>query len=200
MKRLWTEVMLKYMRGEGLNKSYKDNIQDIEEKFGVQLNINQIKACRCNRKISSNRTGRFTNGHVPANKGKKGKTVGRMAETQFKKGQKPINHRPIGSERIDVDGYTWEKVAEPNKWREKHVRIWEAFYGKRPKSHAVIFADGDKQNFDIDNLLLVSRAQLVRMNQNGLIQQDAELTRTGANVANLMNEIGKAKRRNKHDD
>jgi hypothetical protein len=58
----------------------------------------------------------------------------------------------------------------------------------------VIFGDGDKQNIDISNLMLVSRKQLVRLNQNGLIQGDIELTRTGIIIADVMSKIGERRK------
>ena len=50
-------------------------------------------------------------------------------------------------------------------------------------------------NFDPDNLILVSRKQLVRMNQRGLIHDDAELTKTGAIIADIYNKIGERKKK-----
>ena len=57
--------------------------------------------------------------------------------------------------------------------------------------------DGNKRNFDPDNLILVSRAQLVRLNQGNLIQNDAELTRTGITIADIQNKIGERKKAKK---
>ena len=75
----------------------------------------------------------------------------------FKKGDIPSNKKPIGSERIIKDGYTEIKVAEPNKWESpKHRVIWEKVNGKISKGYALVFADGNKQNFGLDNLILVS--------------------------------------------
>ena len=111
----------------------------------------------------------------------------------------PQTWKPVGTETVRADGYTWVKVAEPNKWREKHKIIWEAAYGQAPKSHAVIFADGDKQNIMLENLILVSRAQLVRLNQNDLIARDAELTKTGILVADIISKTAQRRRGSKYN-
>ena len=95
----------------------------------------------------------FQKGSVPFNKGMKGICAKGCEKTWFKKGQKPINHRPLGSERITVDGYTEVKVEEPNKWRLKQQIVWEEHCGVVPKGYVLIVADGDKTNFDIKNLL-----------------------------------------------
>lgn len=47
-------------------------------------------------------------------------------KTMFRKGNIPANHKPIGYERINADGYIEVKVAEPNKFRLKH-----RWFGKR---------------------------------------------------------------------
>jgi hypothetical protein len=110
-------------------------------------------------------------------------------KTSFKKGDIPANHREVGSERINVYGYTEVKVAEPNKWKLKHRVIYEEHYGEIPKNHNVIFADGNKLNLDINNLVLVNKDQLLVLNKNELIKDNADLTKAGVNVANLMIKI-----------
>src|SRR5690242_9457890 len=55
---------------------------------------------------------RFPKGHVPANKGlrRPGWAPGRMRETQFTKGQMPHNWRPVGSLRVNSEGYLDIKI------------------------------------------------------------------------------------------
>jgi len=161
--------------------------------FSLNLGLNQIKAYKKNHKLSSGLDGRFPPKHTPFNKGKKG--IGGWEPTQFKEGNRPWNYQPVGSQRINGDGYVDIKIADPNKWKGKHILTWEAANGPVPKGHAVIFGDGNKRNFELDNLILVSRKQLVRLNQHNLIQNDAELTRTGVIIADIYNKIGARKRR-----
>jgi len=144
----------------------------------------------------------FRKGHVPANKGTHPPTVGRMAETQFKKGQVSQNHLPVGSVRVrrsykGKKPYVWEKVAEPNKWRMKHVLEWERHNGPVPKGKIVVFADGDTLNTDISNLLLVSRSQHAVMNRWGIKGCDKDHAEVAANIASLKIQISKAKRAKK---
>lgn len=137
---------------------------------------------------------RFPKGHVPANKGKKGISFPGSEATQFKKGHTPQTWKPIGTETIRSDGYTWVKIAEPNKWREKHALIWENANGPVPKGYVLLFADGNQRNITLENLILVSRAQLVRLNQKGLIGSNADLTRAGLLVADIMAKMAERKR------
>jgi len=162
---------------------------------GEPLTESQLKSFIGNNHVNTGRTGRFPKGHEPYNKGKKGPQYGYLP-TCFKKGQMPINHRPVGSTRINVDGYTEIKVAEPNKWRSHHVVIWEEANGAVPKGHCLIFGDGNKQNITLDNLLLITRAELAMLNKFNLIGASAELTKTGVLVADLKMKMYEKKKRN----
>jgi len=165
--------------------------------LGLELSVKQIKAYKKNHGLSSGRDGRFQSGHVPANKGRKG--VDGWAPTQFKKGCKPWNYLPVGSERVNGDGYLDIKIEDPNKWKGKHILIWENANGPVPTGHAVIFGDKDNRNFEVDNLILVSRKQLVRLNQHNLIQDNADLTKAGIIIADICNKIGERKRETSKD-
>jgi len=169
----------------------------MNKRFGLHLTEQQINTYRSNHHLSSGLTGCFPKGNIPWNKGKHYQAGGRCAETQFKPGNMPHNHRPVGSERISKDGYIEVKVAEPKTWKGKHVVIWEQEHGPRPKGHKVIFADGNRRNFDPENLILVSSAELCRMNQNGWVHPDAELTKTGAALAKLVCVTSGRKRKKK---
>lgn len=136
----------------------------------------------------------FKKGMTPWNKGMKGIKIGGEA-TQFKKGQRVWNYKPVGSERINADGYLDVKIADPNKWRGKHKIIWEAANGPVPQGHVLIFADGNPMNVTMDNLLLISRRELAIMNKRGLIGKSAELTKTGIMIADVYLKIGERKRR-----
>jgi hypothetical protein len=161
--------------------------------FKLQIGINQIRAYLKNHSLRSGLDCSFKPGHTPFNKGLKGLDMGGK-ETQFKKGHRPLNYKPIGTERVNGDDYVDIKIADPNKWRAKHLLVWEKENGSVPKGHVVIFGDGNRRNFDINNLLLVSRGQLAIMNRNNLIQKDAELTRTGIIVADIFSKIGALKK------
>ncbi|MGN2370638.1 HNH endonuclease [Clostridium cagae] len=69
------------------------------------------------------------------------------------------------------------------------------YNGLIPQKHVVIFADGDKRNFDIKNLILISRSKLLIMNKNKLIYNNAELTKTGIVIASIQEKIRERKRR-----
>lgn len=165
------------------------------KKFNTDIKTTQIRAFKQRNKITSGVDTRFKKGSIPFNKGKKG--VGGWEPTQFKKGNIPANHRKVGSERIDRDGYVLVKVAEPNKWKLKHRVVWEEANGPIPEGYHVIFSDGNKENLSIDNLILVSRKQLLTLNKNKLIKKDADLTKTGLAIANVLIKISELKNEGK---
>lgn len=104
---------------------------------------------------------RFKKGSMPLNKGKKvsPEVYSKMQPTMFKKGQTPLNHRDVGSERVNVYGYIEIKVAEPNRWRLKHRVIWEQVNGTIPKGFNVQFKNHNRQDCRIENLYLISKAE-----------------------------------------
>jgi hypothetical protein len=107
---------------------------------------------------------RFTKGQQPWNKGIKGKNNA-PEHTLFKKGHVPVNYKPIGWTRIDVEGYHWTKVEEGlNGWVLTHRLAWEMEHGPIPKGAIIRFKDGNKLNFDIDNLLLIDPKQNMELN------------------------------------
>ena len=180
----WTDEEKEYLKSIVKGNTYKEITKKMNDKFEYDFSEEQIKGAMFRNKLITGIGGHFKKNHTPWNKGSKGLTSAN--KTSFKKGMIHINHREVGSERITRDGYIEIKVAEPNKWRLKHRVIYEKHYGEIPKNHAVIFADGNKMNLDIDNLVLVSRHQLLVLNKNNLIKDETELTKAGINVANII--------------
>lgn len=114
------------------------------------------------------RATRFQKGRTPFQKGKKieewmsPEGIANSSRTRFKKGRPSLNHRPVGSERVNVDGYIEVKIAEPNKWRQKQRVVWEEAYGPVPAGSMVSFIDGNKQNCELSNLMVMTRADNLR--------------------------------------
>lgn len=189
---IFTYDEIEFIKNNVKNRSTSELTELFNNHFFLNLKVSQIVSFKHNHKLSSGLDCRFSKGNIPFNKGKKG--FGGYEPTQFKKGNVPHNHKPVGTERITRDGYIQVKIAEPRKWKAKHIIIYEQHKGTVPKGHAVIFGDGNIHNFDINNLICVSRQQLLMLNKKNLIQSDAELTRTGIIIADLHHKINKRKR------
>lgn len=129
-------------------------------------------SCRLRRGDNVGAAFRYPKGHVPANKGSRrpGWAPGRMAETQFRKGQANHNVMPIASTRL-VDGYLYLKVAAVRyvpytvNWLPLHILNWERANGRPlPAGHCLWFRDGNRLNVEASNLELITRAENMRRN------------------------------------
>lgn len=182
---IWSDEEKAYLKEIVFGRSHKEITELMNDKFEYQFTSKQIKNAIKRYKLNTGRTGHFPKGHVPFNKGTKG--LCKANKTSFKKGNVPANIRPVGSERVNVDGYTEIKVSEPNKFRLKQRVLYEQYHNvKLSKDEIIIFLDQDKGNFNIDNLAKVTRHQLLQLNKNRLIKDNAELTKAGINIANIL--------------
>lgn len=178
-------------------KSAIEIMELVNNVFKTDYKINQIKAFRKNHKLISGISGQYTRGHVPWSKGKKGLHFPGAEKTWFKKGQLPLNHKEIGTEIIDNNGYHKIKIGEPNVWKFKHIIVWEEHNGKVPEGCNIIFSDGNKDNCDISNLMCITRAENAIMNNQGLHSESVELTKTGLVIAKLKHRISEVQKENR---
>jgi hypothetical protein len=171
-------------------------------------------ACRLRRGGDVGKATRFVKGQAPANKGlrRPGWARGRMRETQFKPGERrgvaATNYRPIGTIAPDPEGYLRIKVrdAAPREatgfgnvrvWPMLQRHVWEQAHGPIPPNHAVCFKDGDRQNCALDNLELVSRADL--MKRNSVHRLPPELAQTIQLLGALKRQIRRRTRGEEQD-
>ena len=188
-KEVWDYIYANY-KGVGP----KEMSERLNKEFGTSYKPTQLKGFYGNHHLNSGVDGYFKKGMVPFNKGKKGQCAPGCEKTWFKKGHTPGNHKEVGTERITIYGYIEVKVAEPNKWRAKHHVIWEQHNGPIPEKHVVMFRDGDKTNFSIENLVLVHRGVNAVMNQNGLGNCTEERFDLALTFAETKRAIASAKR------
>lgn len=189
--KLLTEDQERFLKEHVKGLTNQEITDLINKKYHTTLTTQQIKNYKHNHHYSSGLNGQFQKGHIPANKGKKWdeyltkEQQERSSKFWFKKGQKPLRFREVGSERINTYGYIEIKVSDPNTWRLKHQVIYEQRYGPIPEGFKVIFKDKNRLNVDIDNLALVSNSEELILNQEKLIYSSKELTESGILVAKL---------------
>ena len=88
------------------------------------------------------------------------------------------NKIPVGTEYVKPDGMVLVKVT-PNKWKYKQRHIYEQYYKvELPKDIMVIFLDGDRTNFDINNLMAVSTPEYNCIKNKDLLPNNAMVTKT----------------------
>lgn len=191
-----------------LTKNVKGiTLKELTNRYNKKFNMNLSESAIANRKNKLNlhsgiTGGQFQKGQISWNKGKTWdeympkESQERSRKTTFKKGSIPPNHREIGEERLDSDGYVLVKVQDGHlnkNWVLKHRLIWESMYGNIPIGYKIMFADGNKRNLDIKNLILVSDAEELIMNQNRFVKDNADLTRVGLNIARVIDRVNKRK-------
>jgi HNH endonuclease len=145
-------------------------ISDLHELFLKIFKRDDVSAVNLNALRKRNgwktgRTGCFEKGNRPFNKGQKGWFAKGTEATRFVKGQSPSNCAAVGAIRTLEDGYLEMKMqAGMRKWVLLQRVVWERCNGAIPKAAIVAFIDGNKQNINIKNLTLYTRAQNMKRN------------------------------------
>jgi hypothetical protein len=175
----YTPDEIQFLKDNIKGRGRKEITELFNRHFGLSIKVEQINHLAIKHKLKSGLTRRHYN-----------------HKTRFKPGHK-TNCKPIGSERMNR-GFIQVKVSNTNDyrkdWKFKHRVIWEKAYGEIPKDHKIIFADGNKLNLSLDNLLLISNKEHIVMNSQNLTSNDLELTKIGHNIAKLSLLISKRKR------
>lgn len=189
--RAWTKREIAIIRRDYPNKATKLIAAALKRPLcGVYRTANALGVKKSAKFLASSESGRLTKlsqsgaayrfkkGAVPANKGlrRPGWHAGRMQETQFKKGQRngiaAAHWVPVGSLRVNADGYLDRKVRDdgpPQKrWVPVHRLLWIKANGPIPPGHAVAFKPGrattELAEITINSIELVSRQELMRRN------------------------------------
>ena len=185
--KITTKEQNDWLRANAVGKTAEEIRIMIKQEFGIELTPAQVKGLRGRHGINNGIDCRFKKGQVAPNKGVKmsPELYAKCAPTMFKKGHVPRNHRPVGSERVSCDGYIEIKVAEPNIWELKHRVVWEAANGPIPDDSVIIFADGDKQNLELGNLLIVDRGVHGVMNYYGMRSDLPDITKVNVKLVKL---------------
>lgn len=196
----WPDFLIAYLVGKSIHR-----VRRLARKIGLEktgLYTNPHARLWSGYEHPNSVASRIKPGTPPPNKGKKmpkGWAPGRMATTQFKKGEMSgaaqHNYVPVGTLRINSkDGYLERKVTDDHpvparRWVGVHRLVWEAANGPIPAGYRVAFKPGaktaDLDEITIDKLELVTAAEMMRRNTrhnlpleiNQAIQAKACLTR-----------------------
>lgn len=199
--------LYEFVRDNSWGVSSKEMAEMVNEKFGTSFTQTGMKQFRQRHGIKSGVTGWYQKGHPPGTKGKTIEEIckhdpeklARVRSTQFKKGDRPMNEMPIGTVVANSQGYLIRKKqmegGQWDRWEFLHRAVWEEHKGPVPDGMIVMFKDGNKQNCDIGNLMLVSRGEIATMTKKGLRFEDPDLTEAAAGMVRLMISANKKRRR-----
>lgn len=118
---------------------------------------------------------------------------------RFKPGMKPI----VQQKRCPVGTITdWEarglyiKIKDPNTWIQYSHYIYEKYHNlKLNKNDAIVFIDGDKYNFDKDNLARLSFIENMNLNRmGGIDSNNKELNLARINIAKIQRILSEVKK------
>ena len=198
--KLFPEEVRKYIRKNYSGTGPKEMTKRLNAEFGTSYTRQQLKAYYAHYKLDSGLDGYFQKGHEPANKGKKmsREQYEKCQATMFQKGSIPHNQMKVGECTHTTDGYLVRKVSDTGKQRERfefvHRATWEKHNGPIPPGKMVSFLDGDKDNCDIDNLVLIDNFENLEMNRSKLRFENPEYTKVGVVVAKVKIAARKRKR------
>jgi hypothetical protein len=195
---LWTPAEL-----ETLRRAYADTpTADIAARLGVSSWSIHHKAQKLRLKKSagfcaSPKSGRRMPGNTPWNKGMKGLDCGgKEGRFGVRTSAGSPASRPIGSERVS-QGYLFRKVDntsdENRNWVPVHHLVWREAGRDIPPGHVLLFKDGNRRNFDLDNLELLSRGeQIHRYSINHYGPEIRQLSRLRGEITKQINQRSKA--------
>lgn len=169
-KKLFTPEQEAYLRSIIPGRPTPDVLAIINDKYQLNLSLSQLRAWLANRGIRN------------------GLKLG--------PGDRAPYRLPIGSKTVDPSrGYHLTKVREGTRgWVPDHILLWEQHHGPLPKNMFLIFANGNKDDIRLDNLLLVTRGELGLLNVRGWIGDDPEITKTRLLMVRL-DRVKKARRK-----
>jgi hypothetical protein len=204
----YTPEEVRFLKKNVKGRTMDELAEIFNKRFRLKLSAAKIRAATHNRKLWNGRDTRFKKGHVPSNKGKKGYCARGSEKGWFKKGQRPSDWRPVGSERVNVDGYVEIKVSDisspdakirQRNWKMKHVVIWEAANGPVPKGNMIIFLNGNKLDMALKNLMMISRQAHAVMCHLKWYTNNRDVTKTNCAMAALKIAIADRKRKSFDD-
>lgn len=160
-------------------RPWKETFRMFKQEFpDLEWSLDSMKHSCYRRGIRNEIDSRYKKGHKSWCAGMKGLRIPGSEKGWFKKGQKSTTEKPLGSEYTS-DGYVMVKVKmngpRDKRWKLKHVLIWEKYNGPVPKDNVVTFLDGNKRNFDINNLACIRKGVNSVLNKKKLRSENKEI-------------------------
>lgn len=206
----WTPEMTEWFCAYVPGHEEREIKTECERLFGVSLTRPQLKGAKSRLHVKSGTCGgRFTSADGGfKNEAHRRRFLEASKATRFRDGHDRNRERegwvkPIGHERVNDDGYVEVKVSDgrqekPNcNYVAKHRAVWEEAHGRKLRDgEIVVFADGDKRNFDVGNLVVMTQEQkgyaLAARMHKGIRYTDRDTCETLKAMADLSKAIKEA--------
>ena len=206
-KNTWSPIyppgLYEFIRDECRGLSRVETAEAVNKRFGEgTMTVTQAAHYRKNHKLPCGRDTRYKPGHIPERPLRKGEHCKGSEAHWFKPGSVPFNHCEVGEYRRQVDGYLVVKVKEEGiqreRWRPVHRIVWEEAHGPIPPGMMVGFKDGNKDNFELSNLFIMTKAENIEMNRRGKKSSVPEVTEARLALAKM--KVAAERRRKKKNE
>lgn len=153
-----------------LGRHSEKSLYGIAKKMGIKKSPEYLKAMGGYLDGKRDNGMRFRTGEKPWSAGLK--FPGKTSSTSFVKGQRPPNWMPLGSHKLNTDGYLVRKIREGNNgglnWEGVHRLVWKDANGPIPARHVITFKAGMKttvlEEITADRLECISFEENARRN------------------------------------
>lgn len=139
-KYFYTQDEIDYLKNIIKGRTTKEIIELYNKKYDKNMTYNQLILFQKKYKVRSGLDTTF----------KKGKVDNPNPPQHI--GYEFVSYQKNGIKRTRI------KIGK-NKWIDKQRYIYEQYYGKIPKDCVIIFLDGNRDNFDINNLKCITKEQ-----------------------------------------
>lgn len=208
----WTEADLAHLRAAYpdtptavLAERFKRSAATISHKaatLGIRKSAEFLASPASGRMVKGTRRGagsRFQLGQVPWSKGMKGLQIGGV-KTRFPKGHRPHNWVPIGTYRVNPEGYLDQKVREGHpvhrNWVAVHRLVWIEAHGPIPPGHVVTFRPG-RHSTKLDEItpdaieLITQRESMLRNSVHNLPREIVDVIHVRSGLVRRINDAEK---------
>jgi hypothetical protein len=155
-KRNYTKQQKRFIKTRYLKMTDDNLAAEFNVRFGTDLSSESVRRYRSRVGwLKDNRQRLNYPGYVNPCKGRK---LNFTPKTAFKKGVMHFNaqHYQIGDIHKDKSDTAYKiKVRWPNVWEYVHINEWLCHGRIIPENHIIMYKNGDKENWSIDNLVCV---------------------------------------------
>lgn len=185
MKRhIFTEEEKKWVQNNFDKYTFEELTKKFNIEFGCEIKSHSLSDL-CSKRMKLKKT--FNRGH-------------------YKKGGNTNKNLPVGTERKTKNA-TYVKVHERNEksrnykkstgyrdgWIPKQQKIYEEAHGKIPDGHMVCFLDGDRDNYNLENLCCINRKISAILSRNRWWSNNQNITLTAIKYAELIEKLKERK-------
>ena len=165
----WTDEEMEWLKDNFPRLGLKKSAIEFEKQFGKKKSVNAIRSYANKRGIYVNEDAKISNANYS-------------------------RRVPMGTIVDDGDGYLKIKVGpeySSSGWVRYHRYLYEQKHGKIPGGYKIMFLDGNKQNYEDENMIAVPASYFALMNKLDLHSEFPEINFAGIKWCELYSALKK---------